>query len=151
MDLAPSGLTTIMDRLRCAAPRCGRAEAQQAQHAQQAWRTACSRLQRLRPSMPLPGPALRSINHSNPVQCKHALLPRPIQPIGRLPRPPDPRRTIISEGNVDVRTQYLVEGLFSLRKANFEGCGGKMFFLSRGERSAVLPGGGPVLAAQGRL
>jgi len=31
------------------------------------------------------------------------------------------RRTIISEGDVDVRTQYLVEGLFSLRKAGFEG------------------------------
>lgn len=34
----------------------------------------------------------------------------------------DRLRRIVSEGDVDIRTQYIVEGLFSLRKANFEGC-----------------------------
>lgn len=33
----------------------------------------------------------------------------------------DRLRRIVSEGDVDTRTQYIVEGLFSLRKANFEG------------------------------
>ena len=33
----------------------------------------------------------------------------------------DRLRRIVSEGDVDTRTQYIVEGLFGLRKANFEG------------------------------
>lgn len=38
------------------------------------------------------------------------------------PLPPTrPCRRIVSEGDVDTRTQYIVEGLFSLRKANFQG------------------------------
>ena len=142
MDLAPSGLTTIMDRLRWGPPLIIRLLG--GVHAPspaclrlRRWASTCWVAGRRGSRLPLlvPGAALHS-----PLPCPSALplteaagcrssLPQPCAaqlctahyPALPPAHPTPARRTIISEGNVDVRTQYLVEGLFSLRKAGFEG------------------------------
>lgn len=150
MDMAPSGLTTIMDRLRWAvSPRfkahpslsgcwvvfmrpslracacaAGRAPveplaAEAAGRCSSCCVLLCTARCHARPAANTEAARCRS---SLPQPCAAQLCTARCHAHLLPPAHPTPScRTIISEGNVDVRTQYLVEGLFSLRKAGFEG------------------------------
>lgn len=52
-------------------------------------------------------------------QSQHATPTRPLAHGPGCPSPPC--RSIMSEGDVGKRTQYIIEGLFSLRKAKWSG------------------------------
>lgn len=156
MDLAPSGLTTILDRLRCGYAACNcnhhlgggspiAVVVKLQQRAAQALSSlaasaSCTCLRyRCHPSraytaygnvaachtsrnMCIPSEGCRRGTAEGSVHVPAVLVrccncessPWFARPFLRC-------RTIIAEGDVDVRTQYLVEGLFSLRKAGFEG------------------------------